>query len=682
MWLYQLRPSRVVAVLFVGATLFAPSPLWSIEDEETIDFPADLTEMSLEELMDIEVTSVSKKAQKASAAAAAIYVITHEDIRRSGATSLADMLRMVPGLQVARADANTWAVASRGFAGQYANKLLVLIDGRSVYTPLFSGVFWSHQDTLLADIERIEVIRGPGASVWGANAVNGVINIITRHARDSQGGYVSGGYGNEEEGFGAMRYGFELDDNAWFRAYAKYTDRDDSVFRRGGQANDKWDTLQGGFRLDWDLTEIDSLTFQGDTYRQNSGNTDDLAFVTPPYSRSINHDSETRGSNLLTRLTHDFSESSILSLQLYYDRVDSNLFDLNQLHDIIDVELKHQFKLDDCQDIVWGVGYRAMRETVDSNNFVTMRDESRCDGLVSGFIQDEITVIDELLRLTVGSKFEHNDYTGYEVQPTVRILLHPHDDHTVWAALSRAVRTPSTVEDSAQISAQTVPPNPPFQPFPIYSFFQGDEDFESERLTAFEVGYRVQPLENLSLDLATFLNVYDNLRTLEIGTPIFTALPAPHLSLPVTVDNSMKGKTYGAELAADWWMADWWRFRSAYTFLQMELNLDNNSTDNVSEANEKASPHHQFSVRSYIDLMENLELDVGYRYVDRLPQGDVGNYSGVDMRLGWRPIDDMEIALVGQNLFRRRHFEFTPDFNWIAPSEVERSVYAQISWRF
>ncbi len=658
----QTSVSLLVVLLLLLALPRASAQ--GLDDDQ--DVPADLTELSLEELTNIKITSASKKAEKLSETAAAVYVLTREDIRRSGATTVPELLRMVPGLHVARIDSNTWAITARGFNNQYANKLLVLIDGRSVYTPLFSGVYWDVQDTMIEDIDRIEVIRGPGATVWGANAVNGVINIITCHSRDTQGGLAAAHAGNEEQGFGSARYGGAFSENAWFRIYGKTVKHDNSETRRNGGMNDEWNIVQGGFRVDWDLSESDSLTFQGDTYKSRGNDT--LRIPLPPFP-SYEDDVMSRGSNVLGRWERTFSETSILTMQMYYDRYELETSLLPHVNDIVDIELQQQFALGDRQEIVCGLGYRALREDADNTMAFALFPDSRHDNLFSAFIQDEISIVDEMLRLTVGSKFEHNDYTGYEIQPTLRLLWTPREDHAVWAAASRAVRTPSTIEADGWINqlmsmgGATVP-----------VVLNSSDDYKSENLTALEIGYRISPTETISFDLATFLNCYDNLRTLEL----ISLAPIPTFR----VDNMMDGHTYGAELAADWLVRKWCRIRGAYTFHQVQLSPDNNSRDLNPEAGEDETPHHQISLRSYIDLPYDVELDAGVRYVDRLSSLGIGNYTGFDLRLGWMPVDGLDLSLVGQNLFRSQHAEYAPFFSGAPASLVERSIYIKVTWRF
>ncbi len=646
----------------------------------------DLTEMSLDELMNIEITSVSKKPEKLSKSSAAVFVITQEDIRRSGATSIPEVLRMVPGVQVARIDANKWAISTRGFSGRFANKLLVLIDGRSVYTPLFSGVFWDSQDTLLEDIERIEVIRGPGASLWGANAVNGVINIITKHTKDTQGGLISTGAGTEEQGFGNLRYGWKLGRNAYSRIYVKYFNRDDAVLESGSDASDGWKFLRGGFRIDWDVANHDSLTLQGDIYDGEVGQTLTIATPTPHFTRTFDDDGKISGGNVLARWKRAFTEASNMALQLYYDRTERKDAGFEDNRDIFDVDFQHQFAVGERQEIVWGLGYRFTQDDVASTFTISLDPDSRDDHLFSAFVQDDITLIKDLLRLTVGSKFEENDYTGFEIQPNARLLWTPHEQHSVWASVSRAVRTPSRADADVRLNQSVLPPGTliPGSTVNEYISLFGDRNIESEELLSYELGYRIIPAKNLSADIAAFYNDYDELRTIEPGLPFIETSPAPpHLVIPFTGSNKMDGGVYGVELAANWRPVDWWRFSAAYTYLQIHLHLDEDSGDTVSEAAEGESPHNQFSLRSSFDLKKDIELDLWLRYVDNLPSLNEDSYVTMDARLSWEPIKDLELSIVGQNLLDNHHPEFTQEiFINSTPTEVERSVYGKIAWRF
>ena len=643
----------------------------------------DLTGLTLGELSEIEVTTVSKKKQKLSEAASAVFVITQEDIRRSGVTSIPEALRMVPGLQVARIDSNRWAVSSRGFNDQFANKLLVMVDGRSIYTPMFSGVRWEIKDTLLEDIERIEVVRGPGASLWGANAVNGVINIVTKNAENTQGGLAIVGGGSDERGFGGIRYGGTLGENAFYRVYAKYFNRDSFVDGTGHDAADGWEQLRGGFRVDWNASETDNVTFLGSAYSGKRGHKEIISSLSPPFENEIDLDSDTTGGHILSRWMHTFSDTSDMAFHFYYDRTEWDDETYWEIRDTFDIDFQHRFALGKFQEIVWGFGYRFTTDDLNNRHTISFDPESKGDNLFSTFILDEFKLFNNQLRLTLGSKFEHNDYTGFEFQPNARIIWTPNDKHSVWTALSRAVRTPSRIENdgrgnSTVVANPLIPDGPPI----LLSLF-GDHDVEPEDLFSFEIGYRFKIVDTFSIDIATFYNVYDHLRTLEPGNPFIEATPAPlHLLIPVNTNNKMSGETYGIEIAANWQVLEWWQIKSTYTYLDMELHLDNDSKDVLSEGQEKQSPENQFTTRSIMNLPWNLELDTLFRYVDNLSDLDTNSYINLDFRLGWKPKDAIEISIVGQNLLNCDHKEFDSTLFNIRSTEVERGVYGSIKWQF
>ena len=640
----------------------------------------DLTELSLEELMNIEITSVSKKPEKLADAAAAIFVITQEDIRRSGVTSIPEALRMVPGINVARIDSNKWAITSRGFNGRFANKLLVLIDGRSVYAPSFSGVYWEVQDTLMEDLDRIEVIRGPGATLWGANAVNGVINIITKSAADTQGGLVALGAGTEERGFGGVRYGMAMGKSTYGRFYAKGFKRDEFVYTTGDDAGDDWEMLRGGFRLDSLLYDRDPVTVQGDIYQGDINQTLNLAMLPAPYSNIFEDKSEVSGWNLLTRWQHTLSPTSDFTLQAYYDRTDREDTLYGEIRDTFDIDLQHQFAAGERHEVIWGLGYRYTHDDITS----ILDPESRSDELFSAFVQDKITLMEDCLWLTIGSKFEHNDYTGYEIQPNARLFWAPHTDHKLWASVGRAVRTPSRAENGTDLLNDVKPPfYYPNMPLPVASTVKGNRDYESEELLAYELGYRFVPANTLSLDMSVFYNDYDNLRSFEEEKPVYHGIE--YMEIPLRFDNELKGKTYGLELAAVWQAADWWQWDMAYSYLWIDI-------DTCSEAQKGQTndgPQHQVSLRSAVNLSKDLDLDLWLRYVDDVKalnsrkglRTEIDSYFTFDLRLAWRPYDKMEIALVGQNLLDDEYPEFVQE-SFTMPTEVERGVYGKVTWRF
>lgn len=639
----------------------------------------DLLSLSIEELLRLQITSAAKKPQKISDTAAAIFVITQEDIRRSGATSIPEALRMAPGIIVARNDSNKWSITARGFNGRFANKLLVLIDGRSVYTPLFSGVYWDVQDTLLDDIERIEVIRGPGATLWGANAVNGVINIITKHSNQTNGLLVKGGYGSEEQGFGAMRYGGDLGANGNCRAYVKFFNRDGFENIDGGEAADDWNTFRGGFRYDGRLGPRDTLSVQGDAYSGSEGQTDENLSLLPPTFRDISDsDTDFSGGNLLLRWQRTFSATSNFALQAYYDHTERDEISLaKETRDTLDIDFQHRFPLGKRQEIVWGLGYRASWDDIDSREpAIVIIDTAQTDHMASFFIQDEIVLKDDLLRLVLGTKVEHNDYTGIEFQPNARMIWTPDRHHSLWAAVSRAVRTPSRVEEDANMWIFLIPSTPPKLITAI-----GNTGYDSENLLALELGYRTVPHPDVSLDLTFFLNSYDNLRSFENQDPDLSTLPA-YVNIPAINDNKMKAKTWGLEFAGDWQATRSWRLQAAYSYLQMDVDPTKNSTDTLSfNLMDGTSPEHQLSLRSSLDLPHDIEFDLWLRYADELPARDTDDYLTLDLRIGWQPFPGLELVLVGQNLLQSSHQEYDPELQ-TPPTETPRGFYGQATWHY
>jgi iron complex outermembrane recepter protein len=645
----------------------------------------DVTALSMEDLMNMQVTSVSKRTQKVADAAAAIFVITQEDIERSGARSIPEALRMVPGLQVARIDENKWAIGSRGFNGRFDNKLLVLIDGRSVYTPLFSGVYWNVQDVLLQDVDRIEVIRGPGATLWGANAVDGVINIITKSAQSTQSGIVTVEGGAEERTAESIRYGGKLGNNGYYRAYTKYFDWQSSTDATGRNASDGWHALRGGFRSDWTPSRADSLTVQGDLYHSNYGETLTTPSLAPPYSSTLPNTGTYSGGNLLGRWNHAF-ESSSMSLQMYYDRTniaDNSLFIDHE--SVYDIDFQNDLHIGQSQELVWGLGYRSIQDRNGSSFTVSLQPNHSSLNQFSAFVQDEVSLFHKLLRITVGSKLEHNDFTGFEVEPNIRFLGIISKHQSVWTAISRAVRTPALTEEGIRLNEAVIPAGmPPFNsPLPVVEAVFGSRQFQSEDLLAYELGYRVQATSSFSADIAAFYNNYSNLRTAEPGTPFVEGNPIPtDLVVPFVASNKMSGGTYGIEPFADWRVLPKWRLLGSYTYLQMNIHKNSNSLDPTPDNPNGASPKHQFYFRSSVDLPKHFEQDLSVRYVDKLTGLNIPSYYSLDAGLRWKPLPALEFSVGGENLLNHRHLEFIPDFISTLPTLVGRSYRGSITWRF
>ena len=625
--------------------------------------------------MNLEITSVSKKAEKLSDTPAAVFAITQEDIRRSGVTSIPEALRMAPGLHVGRIDSNKWAVSSRGFNGRYANKLLVLIDGRSVYTPTFSGVYWEQNGIMLEDVERIEVVRGPGGTLWGANAVNGIINIITKHASDTQGGVVAAGGGTHEHGFGAARYGVKLDNNSYGRLYVKGFKRGEFKHTALEDAGDNWHMVQGGFRMDSHFTRRDALTFSGDIYAGDIHQKPHLSSLTPPFFENPNDHVEVFGGNILGRWQHTLSAVSDLSLQAYYNHDNREEIFFDQDLNTFDLDFQHRFTWAGRNDFIWGLGYRYTSDAYSTRFLTAFEPDSRDDQLFSAFLQDEITLIDQYLRLTLGAKLEHNDYSGFEIQPSARVLWTPHSQHKIWAAISRSIRTPSRTEHDLNSTSAIFPSSDPNSPLPIRVNVLGNDDFKSEELLAFEVGYRIIPFDSMSLDFTAFYNKYDGELDAEFGSPSFQG---DHIDLPLTLVNGQNGETYGIELAALWRSTEWWIWHATYSYLKTQIDI------------QSPSPQHLLSLRSEMSFNNKVNIDLWLRYQDnfRRPNAftsqDFGiqNYVTLDARLSWKPVKDLELSIVGQNLLDSRHPEYL-DEGFARPIvEIERGGYGKLLWNF
>jgi iron complex outermembrane receptor protein len=645
-----------------------------------------LKQLSVEQLMNLKVTSVSKLPEALLQAPSAIQVITSEEIRRSGATSLPEALRLADNLEVAQQNSHDWAISARGFNANLANKLLVLIDGRAVYSPLYGGVLWNIQDYLLEDIDRIEVISGPGGTLWGANAVNGVINIITKSAKDAQGLYAEAAGGKELQALAGVRYGAELSPDVYLRVYGKYTDQGDEVTETGADAQDSWHMGRGGFRLDADPSAGNKLTVQGDFY---SG-TEDYGGI---------GGAEESGGNVLGRWTHTISNDSAMSLQTYYDHTYlSQPFaasapapyytgfpaaSLTDSLDTYDVDFQHYFALGERHRVIWGLGYRATHEADYDVSVVQFTPPVLDQALYSGFLQDEIMLAPSV-HLTLGSKLEHNDYTGFEVEPNTRLQWNVTPRQLLWAAVSRAVRTPSRYDRDLEVPSGLVDAPPPYQ-FPAY-YLKGNADFRSETLIAYESGYRAELTSNLSGSLSVFYNDYNNLRSTS-ATPTTAYYIFPY---PIIFENNLEGETHGFELSATYQVLDWWRLHGGYDLLIEDIHVKPGQVDATNATNETADPEQQGSLRSSMDLPRRLQWDATLRWVDELhinsgPNGGpvvgiVPSYFELDSRLAWHATKNLELSVVGQNLLHPYHVEY--GFPSPTREAIERSVFAKVTWSY
>jgi iron complex outermembrane receptor protein len=654
----RLAPAALLVLTFGCASALAAGDSPSI---------GELKQLNVEDLMNIQVTSVARHKEKLSQTASAIQVITQEDIRRSGATSIPEALRLADNLQVAQKNSHDWAVSARGFNTALANKLLVMIDGRTVYTPLYSGVQWDVQDYLLDDIDRIEVISGPGGAVWGANAVNGVINIITKTAGDTQGLLLKGGGGSEPEGFAAARYGGTLAQNTQFRVYGKYVDRSNEVLADGRAESDSWHQSRGGFRVDSDASTRDRLTLQGDVYgghedEQTGGMTD------------------VSGANVLGRWSRALSDVSDFTLQSYVDRTHFTLpvapllfaglefAPAGTLRDDLttyDVDFQHRFPIGGANTIIWGAGFRYTHDSVVDAPALAFLPNVLDQRLYSAFVQDQMEVLKNL-SFTLGTKLEHNDYTGFEFEPSARLNWTLDQNQALWSAVSRAVRTPSRIDRDLSEGAP-----------PYLVLLKGGANFESETVIAYEVGYRAQLNSKMTASVSTFYNRYDHVRSASLTPVTF---------LPVFFANDLEGDTYGLEVSGRYQLRDGWSLHAGYTLLRENVRIKPGGSDLNDGLNETADPEHQFSIRSSVDLPRHVEFDTGLRWVDTLHTnngpdvGTVPSYFELGARLAWHASERLELSVMGENLLHNHH----PEYGFPDPTrvEIQRSVYGKFVWRY
>ncbi len=637
---------------------------------------APLKQLSLAELGNVQVTTTSKEPEEVWKTPAAIYVITQEDIRRSGATNLPDILRLAPGVEVAQIDSSHWSVSIRGFGAELANKLLVLIDGRSVYAPLYAGVYWQAQATPLPDIERVEVIRGPGGTIWGANAVDGIINIITKSSQDTQGAMVIAGGGNVDQGNGVARYGSANNHGFNYRAYALgFTIGPE--FHADGENFDDWRMGQAGFRTDWGNGPADSFTLQGDIYREIAGGTTTYALYSPPSQVVVNGNSDLSGGNLLARWKRVRSDRSDFQIQAYFDRTSHFEPEYGETRNTLDIDVLDHLTLRGQQTFLWGLGAR-----VSPGNFVQrvpsidFLPHHLTDQVYSGFLQDTIPLLNHRLSLTMGSKLEHNNYTGFEVQPSARLMWNRTPQQAFWVSITRAVRTPSRLDEDIQLTDFVATTT-----LPIFLRAYGNRHFHSEEVIAYEAGFRTLIRPSFYLDLATFCNQYDDIYSFQVGAPFLEASPAPtHAILPVLTTNGIKGSAGGFEVAPNWRPASWWQLRAAYSYLNLDLDTKSWSNDptNVS-GYEGSTPRNQLVLQSFVNLPKKLELDQSFRFVEALPAQMVRSYETADARLGWQITRQLQLSVIGQNLLQPRYPQFGGDPGGLV--QIKRGVYAKLVWR-
>ncbi len=646
--------------------------------------PSALKSLSLEQLSQIEVTSPSKEATPAFKSPVAIYVITGDEIRRSGATTIPDALRLAPGVEVARIDGSKWSVGIRGFGTRLSRDVLVLIDGRTVYTPLVAGTYWEVQDTLMEDIDRIEVIRGPGGTVWGPNAVNGVINVITKSAKDTKGTFATAKAGSLEQGFLNYRYGGETAGGLDYRFYAKAFDRGPEEHPDHDNFDD-WRGSQVGFRTDW-MRGRDAFTLQGDGYAQEDGERVAFSTYVPPVNGTIDGNAAVSGANVLFRWTRTLNSDDNFQLQTYYDRTNRQEPNFGEKRDTFDVDFIERTKIFGRQELLYGAGVRLsdgrFNEVVSGLVFYPFH---RLDWLASAFFEDDISLVPNKLMLTAGSKLLRTNYTsGVSFQPSARLLWTPTDKSTFWAAYTHALRTPSDAEEDFYLSSYLGQSNG----LPVYARYGANPNFAPEQLNGYEAGYRQLITKTLYVDVAAFYNHYHNLFSENLAGPVSvqTSIPFPvpaappvYILIPAQFQNALYGQNKGIEIAPEWRPSSFWRLRGSYSYLHMKLaELPGINAGAPPSATTGASPQHEATVVSAFDFAKNFQIDLTYRYVSSLPAQLVPAYSTGDARFAWRFAPHVEFSVVGQNLFQRYHVEYAGD---PGPAVgIVRNVYAGLTF--
>ncbi|HEX5483475.1 MAG TPA: TonB-dependent receptor [Terriglobia bacterium] len=633
-----------------------------------------LVNLSLAELGNVRVTTYSKEPEEVWQTPAAIYVLTQEDIRRSGATSIPELLRLVPGVEVAQIDSDHWAVGIRGFGSQFSKYVLVMIDGRSVYTPLFAGVYWEVQNVPLKDIDRIEVIRGPGGAIWGPNAVNGVINIITKGAQETHGFQASAAGGNADQGRAEARYGAGNGKTFDYRVYGMGFRR--SAGHHPGFANfDDWQTGQGGFRMDWRPQRRDALTLEGDIYRGADGVRVGIGQYLPPAQLNVDGTEHVSGGNLLAHWTRRFDRGSDIQVRGYYDRTYRLGPQYGERRNTFDADFIHHLTLWRNQDFTWGVGARLSPsdfiQVIPTADFLPHHQD---DTLYTAFARDRIPLVEDQLWLTLGSKFEDNNFSGFGLEPSARILWRPRPHQSLWAAVTRALRTPARLDEDLMLTG-TLQANPP-----TFLRILGNTNLRPEVLTSFEAGYRTMPARNVYLDIAAFHGHYNDLSAFG-GASIFSELtPSPaHTVIAVPYVNGVRATTNGFEISPDWQPLSWWSLRGSYSYLHLNAFNKPGLQETGSVASyEGSSPHHEVVIESRFNLPKGFEFDPTYRYVSALPAQMAPAYQTADARLGWRLNRRLSISLVGQNLFQPYHVEFSGDPGLLVG--IKRSGYLELTW--
>lgn len=663
-----LLPFFIILLAAMGSAQSQPPPTQPpaggfLEDEE----------IPLEDLLEVTVTSVAKSEQKIGRTAAAIYVLDAEEIRRAGVESLAEAIRLVPGFQVAQIDRSRWAVTARGLGGEFANKLLVMQDGRTLYSPLFSGTYWDVQDGIFADLDRIELIRGPGGTIWGANAVNGVVNILTKHTEDTHGWLVEGGWGTEDNGWMQARYGGgDGEGGLNYRVWGKAFSRDGFVFPDDGEDfNDDFGALRAGFRVDWELDGRRKFRFDGGAYLAEADREAEIPLAPGPAFAVRPSDDDLWGGHLLANYEHAFTDESVLSAKIYYDRTRRKGVQQDETRNTVDFDIQHRFGVAPGHEVIYGGGYRIIWDRQRPTPVIDFAERTRTDQIFNLFAQYTWEAVPETLWITTGTKVEHNQFTGFEFQPSFRLAYVPHPRHSIWAAVSRAVRTPSRVERAGSGGSGPIPRSVPLPPG--RSFFAGNPDFGSENLLAFEGGWRFAPLDELSLDVSLHYSDYQDLRGFVLQPPLLPPA-APFPQITYRLENALDGATWGGEISVTARPFEWWRLRAGYAHVGTDLE----------DLNLQFSARNTFTLSSFWDITEDLEANAVFYYQEAARIENLrprNSIQRLDLQLVWRPEEHVTLTAGVRNLLDDRHQEFT-ELLVLQASEIERMAYFSVALRF
>jgi iron complex outermembrane receptor protein len=634
-----------------------------------------LKQLSLEQLGDVQVTTVNKEPEEVWQTPAAVSVLTQDDIRRSGATTIPELLRLVPGVEVARSQSDAWAVGIRGFNSGFSKGLLVLIDGRSVYTPLFEGVYWDVQDLVLDDIDRIEIIRGPGGAIWGPNAVNGVINIITKKASETQGGMVrlTGG-GPIDRFIGQIRVGMSPLPGLQFRVFAKGFDRG-AELNPGGDPYDRWHQERGGFRADWQPTKKDSLTASAMVYSGVSGDQNQIGEFTPPAQLTVDGKQVVSGGDLLLRWDHELSGGSSFYVEGYFDRTNRATSQFTETRDTVDLDFIDHIANLPRQNVILGAGLRESPSNVVQTQATVNFTPSQINNYVySLFAQDTFTLVPNRLMFTAGTKLEDNNYSGWGSEPSARLLWTPRTHTTLWASVSRALRTPGRLDRDLSLIGYAAG----FKP-PLFVEIAGDPTFQPEVLIGWEAGYRQLLWKKLYVDVASFHNQYDNVESYGNVYVAFPTTPYPYELVTEQFGNGLRGVTDGIEIAPDWKPRSWLDLRGSYSHVHIALHSKTGfSQASYATGIEGESPHREASLQAIFALSHGVEIVPNYRFVSALPAYAIPRYQTADLHIGYRVADHLELSADGRNLLQAHHAEFEGDNSNV--TQIRRGVYGGLNW--